>query len=196
MPPRAAVFLDRDGTINIDTGYVRRTEDVALVPGAAAGIARLNAAGLPVIVVTNQSGLGRGLITEAQYDAVARRLAEALAEAGAHVDATYRCPHDPTNTMCDCRKPGTLLFERAAAEHRLDLARSWFVGDRWRDVSPAVAFGARGILIPSPHTHPHDVEEARAHGTAVVPGLVDAAALVLEGSGLGSQGSGTVPPAS
>lgn len=180
---RAAVFLDRDGTINIDTGYVRRTEDVALVPGAAAGIALLNAAELPVIVVTNQSGLGRGLISEAQYDAVTRRIADALTAEGAHLDAIYRCPHDPTTTVCDCRKPGTLLFERAAAEHRLDLARSWFIGDRWRDVSPALAFGARGILIPSPHTHPHDVEEAHAHGMSVAGGMEEAAAVVMRDAG-------------
>ena len=190
---RPAVFLDRDGTINVDTGYVRRAEDVALVPGAAAGIARLNGAGIPVIVVTNQSGLGRGLISEAQYDAVAGRLAERLAEHGARIDATYLCPHDPTSTMCDCRKPGTLLFERAAAEHQLDLARSWFIGDRWRDLAPALVFGARAILIPSPHTHPHDVDQARAMDVAVAAGMEEAAGMVIQVSGVRMQGAGNDP---
>jgi histidinol-phosphate phosphatase family protein len=164
-PPRPAVFLDRDGTINVDTHYLRRPEDVELVPGAAEAIARLNAAGIPVIVVSNQSGIGRGLLTRAEYEAVRARIEELLARAGARVDATYICPHAPSlegEAICECRKPGTLLFRTAASEHAIDLRRSTFIGDRWRDVSPALELGARGILVPSPDTMPSDVELARA----------------------------------
>ena len=159
--PRAAVFLDRDGTINVDTRYVRSPDDVALVPGAAGALARLNAAAIPVIVVTNQSGIARGLLTAREYDAVQVRLEAMLAGAGAHVDATYVCPHDPTQG-CECRKPGTLLFRRAAAEHAIALDRSWFLGDRWRDVAPALELGGTGILIPSEATPRDDLRRARA----------------------------------
>ncbi|HET7620825.1 MAG TPA: HAD family hydrolase [Gemmatimonadaceae bacterium] len=164
--PRPAVFLDRDGTINIDTHYLRRPEDVQLILGAPEAIARLNAAGIPVIVVSNQSGIGRGLLTRAEYEAVRARIDDRLAHAGARIDATYICPHAPSPesgaALCECRKPGTLLFRTAAAEHVLDLPRSTFIGDRWRDVSPALQFGARGILVPSPDTPPADLARARA----------------------------------
>lgn len=164
--PRAAVFLDRDGTINVDTHYLRRAEDVRLITGAAEAIARLNAAGLPVIVVSNQSGIGRGLLTHAEYETVRARIEELLECSGARIDATYICPHAPSPgsgaPLCECRKPGTLLFRTAAAERAIDLTRSTLIGDRWRDVSPALELGARGILVPSPDTSADDVRRARA----------------------------------
>src|SRR6185312_8378294 len=92
---RPAVFLDRDGTLNVDAGFVRQPADVVLIPGAARAIARLNAAQVPVVIVTNQSGIGRGLMSTADYAAVRDRLTELLREQGAYVDATYECPHDP-----------------------------------------------------------------------------------------------------
>lgn len=162
---RRAVFLDRDGTINVDTHYLRDSEDVRLIPGAAEAIARLNAEGIPVIVVSNQSGIGRGLVTQAEYDAVRARIDELLALSGAHIDATYICPHAPApdgTAPCECRKPGTLLFRIAASERAIDLSRSTLIGDRWRDVAPALELGARGILVPSPDTSAEDVERARA----------------------------------
>lgn len=145
---RPAVFLDRDGTIVDDPGFLHRAADVRLLPGAAAAIARLNAAGWPVVVVTNQSGIARGLYDVAAYESVQRRLDELLRAAGARVDATYYCPHHPDFTgPCDCRKPGTALFQRAANDLNLDLTRSWFVGDRDGDVEPARVLGGRGILL-------------------------------------------------
>jgi len=191
VQPRPAVFLDRDGTINMDTHYLRRVGDVRLVPGAAAAIARLNHAGIPVIVVSNQSGLGRGLITDAEYAAVQARIGELLGESGAHVDATYICPHAPDAaseggaSLCDCRKPGTLLFRAAAADHAIDLARSTYIGDRWRDVAPALELGGLGILVPSPDTDARDVERARDE-LRVAGSLGEAVELVL-----GATGSGT-----
>ena len=145
---RPAVFLDRDGTIVDDPGFLHRAADVRLLPGAAAAIARLNAAGWPVVVVTNQSGIARGLYDVAAYESVQRRLDDLLEAAGARVDATYFCPHHPDFTgPCDCRKPGTALFQRAAKDLHLDLTRSWFVGDRDSDVEPANALGGKGILL-------------------------------------------------
>ncbi len=205
---RPAVFLDRDGTINVDAHYLRRIEDVRLIPGAAQAIARLNAAGIPVIVVSNQSGLGRGLITPEEYEAVRQRLEALLADGGARLDATYICPHAPlpvrasrpspaaapaavqatapsleagvfTEASCECRKPGTGLFRRAAVEHGIDLSRSWSIGDRWRDVAPGLSLGGCGILVPSPDTPPDEV--ARAHAEAMIaPTLGDAVARVLD----------------
>jgi histidinol-phosphate phosphatase family protein len=183
---RPAVFLDRDGTINIDTHYLRRPEDVQLIPGAAEAIARLNAAGIPVIVVSNQSGIGRGLLTRAEYDAASARIDELLALSGARIDATYICPHAPSPdggaALCECRKPGTLLFRTASAENSIDLPRSTFVGDRWRDVSPALELGARGILVPSPDTPATDIERARTEvRLRLAPTLGEAVGWVLGG---------------
>jgi histidinol-phosphate phosphatase family protein len=158
---RPAVFLDRDGTIIRDFHFVGKPEQVELMPGAAAAIRRLNEAKLPVILVTNQSGIARGYFTEFDYGRVQERLAASLAESGARWDATYMCPHHPdVGGQCECRKPGTLLFSRAAEEHGLDLARSWFVGDKLRDVIPAAAFGGRGVLVPTDETPDRDIEEA------------------------------------
>jgi D-glycero-D-manno-heptose 1,7-bisphosphate phosphatase len=180
---RAAAFLDRDGTIIRDTGYINRAEDVELLPGAADAIRALNDAGVPVVVVSNQSGIGRGYLTVADYERVQARVTEALAaSAGARLDASYACPHAPAadgSPACDCRKPGTLLFRQAAEEHGLDLARSWCVGDRWRDVAPALEVGARAALVPSASTPPDELALARARRIAVVPSLSAAARRIV-----------------
>jgi D-glycero-D-manno-heptose 1,7-bisphosphate phosphatase len=180
MTPRhAGVFLDRDGTIVHDANYLRAPEQVQLLPGAAPAIARLNAVRLPVIVVTNQSGIARGLLTAADYEAVRRRLDELLAAEGARVDASYFCPHHPDFTgPCECRKPATLLYRRAAADHRLDLKRSTFIGDRWRDVAPALELGGRGILISGSSTPADELRRAERE-VEVVSSLADAIDRVL-----------------
>ena len=158
---RPAVFLDRDGTLIDDVHYISRPEDVRLIPGAAAAVRRLNGAGVPVVVVTNQSGLGRGMMDEGAYVAVRARLDELLHDEGARLDATYHCPHRPEDG-CGCRKPGVELYERAVADHGLDAARSFFVGDRLRDVLPARSLGGRGILVPSADTPAADVMRAQS----------------------------------
>lgn len=145
---RAAVFLDRDGTVVNDPGFLRLPADVVLLPGAARGIAQLNRTGMAVIVITNQSGIARGLILPEEYRAVEQRIGELLAAEGASLDATFHCPHYPAITgPCDCRKPGTLLYRQAAEEFHLDLARSWAVGDRLSDLEAVRRLGGRGILV-------------------------------------------------
>lgn len=158
---RPAVFLDRDGTIIRDTGYVGRPEEVELLPGAAAAIRRLNDAGIPVVVVTNQSGIARGLFTATDFTKVQGRVTELLRASGATVDATYMCPHHPSFTgECECRKPGTLLFRQAATDLGLDLGKSFYVGDKLRDVTPAGELAGIGILVPTADTPPRDLEAA------------------------------------
>jgi D-glycero-D-manno-heptose 1,7-bisphosphate phosphatase len=158
---RPAAFLDRDGTIIVDVDYPSRPEDVRLLPGAAAALRRLNDHGIPAVVVTNQSGIARGLLDEAAYERVRARLDELLAAEGARLDASYHCPHHPDfGGPCDCRKPGAALYARAARELALDPGRSIFVGDRLRDVLPARAFGGRGIMLVGPSTPTDDAVRA------------------------------------
>jgi D-glycero-D-manno-heptose 1,7-bisphosphate phosphatase len=158
---RVAAFLDRDGTLIDDVHYIARAEHVVLRPGAAQAVRRLNDAGVLAVVVTNQSGIGRGLLTESDYQAVAARLSELLAAAGARVDATYHCPHDPTaGEPCECRKPALGMYRQAEREHGVDLARSAYIGDRLRDVEPSKPLGGRGILVPSPQTPYRDMARA------------------------------------
>ena len=155
-----AVFLDRDGTIIEDAHYLSDPAKVQLIEGAADAIARINAALVPVIVVTNQSGIGRGLLTLDQHQAVSRKLDEMLAESGARIDASYHCPHTPADT-CECRKPGLLLFRRAAEENPgVNLSNAVYAGDRMRDVEPAIALGGHGVLVPSRETPPEDIRDA------------------------------------
>ena len=164
---RAAVFLDRDGILIEDRHYLRDPAGVSLIAGTAAAIARLRRAGYAVVVITNQSGIARGRITREEYEAVKARVDVELAAAGTQVDATYMCPHHPAFTgPCACRKPGTSLFTDAARDLGIDLARSYVIGDRWRDVEPSIALGARGILVPGPDTTAEERSRVTDRGAA------------------------------
>jgi histidinol-phosphate phosphatase family protein len=180
---RPAVFIDRDGTLIEDAHYIGSPDRVKLLPGAAEAVRRLNQAGWPVIVVTNQSGIARGLLTRADYERVQERVEALLAEQRAHIDAALMCPHHPEFTgPCECRKPGTLLFREAAREHDLDLPRSWYIGDRFRDIEPARTLGGRGILLTGPETPAADRERAEKE-VEVASSLDEAVARVLESAG-------------
>lgn len=158
---RRALFLDRDGTIITDEHYLNDATRVRLVPGSATSIARANALGILIVIVTNQSGIGRGIITQTQYEAVAARVHELLREEGAHIDATYYCPDLPdVADDISCRKPGTRMYRMAAAEHGIDLTRSAYIGDKWRDVHPALATGGFGVLVPNGATDAADIDRA------------------------------------
>ena len=168
-----AVFLDRDGTIIHDAHYLSRPEQVQLIDGAGDAIARINTAMVPVIVVTNQSGIGRGIFSLEDYAAVQKRLDEVLEPFGAHIDATYFCPHTP-NDKCECRKPGDLLFRRAQAEiPAVDLSHALYIGDRMRDLKPGIAFGGDAVLIPNRDTATAETLEAE-EVARVAPSLATA----------------------
>jgi D-glycero-D-manno-heptose 1,7-bisphosphate phosphatase len=174
-----AVFLDRDGTIVEDRGYLHEPGKVKLIPGAAEAIRRLNEGGFPVVVVTNQSGIARGMYGLTEYTAVQRRLSELLSAHGARIDGSYFCPHHPQFTgPCECRKPGVKLFRDAAAALDIDLARSWWVGDLLTDVQPAHQLDGHGILVMTGKGNLHQ-GQARASGVIVVADLAAAADEIL-----------------
>lgn len=173
MSGRRAAFLDRDGTIIEDMNYIASAEDVRFLPGAVEAIRLLNERDVVVVVITNQSGIARGLVTSAQYEAVHRRIGDGLAAHGARLDATYYCPHHPAVTgPCECRKPGTLLFDRAIADLGLDARASMFAGDLPRDVTPAAKYGGSAYLIRSEWNPPDDA--ALHAGATIVSSLLDA----------------------
>lgn len=185
-PLHPCVFLDRDGTIVLDPGYLREPQRVELFAGAGAAIARLNAMGRPVIVVTNQSGISRGRVSEKEYRDVAARLDQLLAPFGARIDASYFCPHAPERDgPCACRKPGLELFQRAAEDHRLDLGASWWVGDRLSDLLPAAALGGKGVLVETGEGPAHRAASL-AGGFAVAGGLEAAVDLILSNQSIGA----------
>jgi D-glycero-D-manno-heptose 1,7-bisphosphate phosphatase len=148
-----AVFLDRDGTLNEEVGYLCRPGDVALIPGAREAVARLNAAAIPVIVVSNQAGIGRGKYGWEDYHAVMARIGELLAEGGAHLDGAYAAPHHPkgvgeyAHPDHPDRKPNPGMLLQAAREHGLDLARSWMIGDKELDLRAGRNAGCRTALV-------------------------------------------------
>jgi D-glycero-D-manno-heptose 1,7-bisphosphate phosphatase len=143
---RRAVFLDRDGTIGEELGYVNHIDRFQIFPFAAEAIRELNRAEISVIVVTNQSGIARNIFPESLVHEVHKKMVAELAGGGAWVDAIYFCPHK-SEDACECRKPNPGLLHRAAREHGLDLAASWIVGDRYADLEMGHTAGARGILV-------------------------------------------------
>jgi D-glycero-D-manno-heptose 1,7-bisphosphate phosphatase len=143
---RPAVFIDRDGTVCEEVGYLNHISRFRMFPFVAAALRRLNEAAYPVIVVTNQSGVARGYFPESLVYEVNQRMTQQLSESGARVDAIYYCPHNPSES-CNCRKPRTGMLDRAAREHTLDLQRSFMVGDRYADIELARNARARGILV-------------------------------------------------
>ena len=187
---KPAAFLDRDGTINEDVGYLTDVARLRVYPFAPDAIRLLRRAGFVIIVVTNQGGIARGLMTPAFVEETHRRMAVRLDRAGAHVDGWYYCPHHPASVVpalpasCACRKPGTAMPLAAAAAHGLDLARSWVIGDHWRDVQMGHAIGARAVLVRTGHGR--DQEAARPDGQgvdAICDNLMAAAGVVLRAEG-------------
>ena len=140
------VFLDRDGTLVRDPGYTHRLEDYALLPGVVPALRRLAAAGFGLAVVTNQSGIGRGLFTLADYHAFERRLEHDLAAQGVHLAASFFCPHRPEDG-CACRKPAPGLLLRARDVLGADLAQSFVIGNAVRDVEAGLAAGCAGAVL-------------------------------------------------
>ncbi|MCS6884768.1 MAG: HAD family hydrolase [Acidobacteriota bacterium] len=148
-----AVFMDRDGTISEEVGYVNHPSRYKLFPTTAAAIKRINEAGLKAIIVTNQAGVARGYFSEELVLEIHQMLIRDLASVGARLDAIYYCPHHPTigqppyRVDCNCRKPKPGMLERAAIEHDIDLARSFMIGDRISDIELIKHVGGRGIMV-------------------------------------------------
>ena len=147
------VFLDRDGVINADIGYLWRREDFVWIPGAPAAIRLFNERGRPVVVVTNQSGVARGYYTEQDVESLHRWMNAELNRQGARIDAFYFCPHHPDGAIpeymrdCDCRKPQPGMLLQAMEDWRADPAKSFLIGDKESDVAAAAAAGIRGYLF-------------------------------------------------
>ena len=177
---RPAVFLDRDGTMLAERHYLADPERVELLPGAVEALADLAGAGFALVVVTNQSGIARGLYTEEGYHRVAERMLALLGARGVVLDDVRYCAHHPDFTgPCACRKPGTLLYREAATALGLDLGGSWFVGDKLTDVLPAVVLGGRGILVRTGYGREHENDVPPE--VAVVDDLAEAAGVILAG---------------
>jgi D-glycero-D-manno-heptose 1,7-bisphosphate phosphatase len=181
-----AVFLDRDGTLIEEVGYLDRPDRVALYPWSAAAVRALNLAGLRVFLASNQSGIARGFFSAAMVEAVHAHMAGLLEAGGARIDAYYYCPQHPDGKVpgyamaCSCRKPGSGLVERAVQEYGIDPTRSFVVGDRWLDIGLARRVGARGVLV---RTGYGVTEEGRPPeglaADAVVDNLIGAASWIL-----------------
>jgi D-glycero-D-manno-heptose 1,7-bisphosphate phosphatase len=143
---RQAFFLDRDGVINVDHGYVYRSDNFQFMEGIVSVLKRLSAKGYLLIVVTNQSGIGRGYYTEEDFNTLTSWMRQQLSDEGIEFTAVYSCPHSP-DEGCDCRKPAPGMFLQAGMEYNLDLSASWMVGDKESDMQAAAAAGISNRVL-------------------------------------------------
>ena len=180
-----AVFLDRDGTLIAEAGYLNHLDRLTLFPYSIDAVRQLNAAGFLVVVITNQAGIARGVVPESFLAEAHRYLDERLGAGGARVDRYYYCPHHPDgiveglNRRCECRKPAPGLWTRAAADLDLDLSRSFSVGDRWHDVQAARAAGTRSVMVRTgygreeePHPRPGVAADVTVDNLAAAVGWI------------------------
>lgn len=181
MAQRIAVFLDRDGVIIEEVDYLSRPEQLRVLAGAARAIARLAAAGFKIIVISNQSAVARGYLTRKALESIHQLMSRRLRALGARLDAIYYCPHHPAagrRVRCRCRKPGTLMLERAARKFKLDLRSSFFVGDTTTDVKTARNAGCRAVLVKTGKAGRDGRYKARPEAT--VKDLAAAASWILK----------------
>ncbi len=185
---RAAVFLDRDGTINEEVGYLSDPDALMLIDGSGEAVRRIHAAGFLVVLVTNQSGIARGYFTKATLEAIHARLCTELEKVGARLDGIYVCPHHvhgtvPTYTIdCDCRKPQTALVEQAARDLDIELSASYMVGDHFKDIELAKNSGMRSVLVLTGHGQEEwdgADESLRSRPDHVAPNLAAAVEWIL-----------------
>jgi D-glycero-D-manno-heptose 1,7-bisphosphate phosphatase len=174
---RPAVFIDRDGTMIVERAYLCEPAGVEVIPGVFEALALLREAEFALVIVTNQAGIAQGYYSVEDYHAVASRLDELLDEAGVSVDAAYHCPHHPDmGGPCPCRKPATGMYLDAAQELGLDVGRSYYVGDKLSDVTPALELGGRGILVRTGYGN--ELEVSAPASIPVVDDLAAAAKLI------------------
>jgi D-glycero-D-manno-heptose 1,7-bisphosphate phosphatase len=188
------VFLDRDGTVTEEVGYVNHPSRLRLLPGAAEGIRLLNGSGIPVMLATNQAGVARGYFSEALVLECIERLRDLLERQGAHLDAAYYCPHHPTagsppyRQDCECRKPKPGMLLRGASEFGLDLNRCYVVGDKISDVAFARKAGAKGIMVLTGYglgEHTYQRQDWKVQPDYLADDLAAAARWILAREGMG-----------
>jgi D-glycero-D-manno-heptose 1,7-bisphosphate phosphatase len=184
--PRPAVFLDRDGTLVEEAGYLDRLERLVFFPYSVDAVRLLNRAGLAVVIITNQAGIARGIFKESFVAEAHRHITERLAAGGARVEAFYYCPHHPEAVIaeykksCDCRKPQPGLLKRAALDLDLALDRSFVVGDRWHDLEAGQRVGARGVLVRTGYGKTEEAAPSSAvKPLAVVDNVMEAVSWIL-----------------
>lgn len=176
---RSTIFLDRDGTLIEDRHYLSDPSQVVLLDGCAEGLQALVSAGFALVMVTNQSGISRGLVTLEQMKAVNDELAEVLECSGVKLDGVFYCPHHPDD-LCDCRKPRVGMFEQAAAHLRIDISGSWVIGDKCSDVQFGANIGARTVLLSADALN-SDSLPGGCEPTATVKSFREAVAFVISG---------------
>ena len=190
------IFLDRDGTLNEDPGYLRSASELRLLPGVGASLARLKSAGARLVVVTNQSGVARGLLTLKDLEAIHGRLEGLLEQCDAGLDAIYFCPHHPDDG-CRCRKPATGMIDRAVSELQVDARKAYVIGDHARDIQLAKAVGAKSILVTTGGVDDQALNMLRAAQAVpdiVAPSMVEAAEWILEDAASRSAKSAAATP--
>jgi D-glycero-D-manno-heptose 1,7-bisphosphate phosphatase len=189
MSMKTAVFLDRDGTLVEEGGYIDRVERLVFFPYSVDAIRLLNRGGHVVVMVTNQSGVARGIFAESFVAEAHEYITERLAAGGARIDAFYYCPHHaegivgPYRRACDCRKPGSGMLTRAAADLGITLERSFVVGDRWNDLEAGQTVGAQGLLVRTGYGRIDETSpKPGVRPAAVVDNLIAAASWILHAS--------------
>lgn len=169
---RIGIFLDRDGTINEEVDYLSSPLDLHLIPGAADAIREANESGFKVFIITNQSGIARGILTEERLAEIHAALVSALARQHATIDKIYYCPHHPDfgeppfRAVCNCRKPGTGMIDAAVREFGIDISKSFVIGDRMLDVQTGNNAGAASILVLTGYGR-KELELCRLNGVPV-----------------------------
>jgi len=179
------IFLDRDGTLNSDPGYIKSPDLLELFPGVPEALAKLKRAGARLILVTNQSGIARGFLSHDDLAAIHTKLSHILDRAGASLEAIYFCPHHPDDG-CACRKPNRGMIDQAVRERRVNLERAYVIGDHVRDIELAKRIGVRSILVTTGTIRPQEIEELKASAAApewVASSLTDAVDWVLSDAG-------------
>jgi D-glycero-D-manno-heptose 1,7-bisphosphate phosphatase len=185
LSARPFVLLDRDGTLNVERDYLSHPDEMELLPGVPAALARLRALGFGLVVITNQSGIGRGYFSLDTVELIHQRLRELLAEQGAEIDAIYLCPHAPDES-CDCRKPLTGMVDQAVAEWGFDPRQAFLVGDKEADIDLGRALGARTILVRTGWGR--DTERAGHCAPDIIVDDLPAAVAWIEGQQAGESG--------
>jgi D-glycero-D-manno-heptose 1,7-bisphosphate phosphatase len=189
MTMKRAVFLDRDGTLVQEAGYLDRLERLVFFPYSIDAVRLLNRGGFAVVIVTNQAGVARGIFKEPFVAEAHRHIAARLEAGGGRIDAFYYCPHHPEasvaayRTTCDCRKPQPGMFTRAAADLGVSLKDSFVVGDRWHDLEAGQRVGARGILVRTGYGRTEEAApKAGVTPAAVTDNVIEAASWILRAS--------------